>query len=121
MIYLLYIGITIGTFLLMEVVTWLTHKYVMHGFGWFLHADHHSREPEHVDSFFEKNDSFFVIFAVPAMLGYIFGSIYALPLIIAAAIGITLYGATYFMIHDVLFHQRIKIRMRGILLVWKFA
>jgi beta-carotene 3-hydroxylase len=85
----------------------------MHGFGWFLHADHHSRYAKKSDAFFEKNDSFFVIFAVPAMLGYIFGSIYSLPLLFAAAIGITLYGLTYFMIHDVLFHQRIKLRIGG--------
>jgi beta-carotene 3-hydroxylase len=34
-------------------------------------------------------------------------------MLIAAAIGITLYGFTYFMIHDVLFHQRIPLRVKG--------
>ena len=97
----------------MEFVAWFTHKYVMHGFGWFLHADHHSPKSQSSKSFLEKNDAFFVIFAVPAMLAYIFGSVYSIPLLIAAGIGVTLYGATYFLIHDVLFHQRIKLRIRG--------
>lgn len=110
---LMFILVLLASYFFMEFVAWFAHKYIMHGFGWFLHADHHSPNPQEKDSFFEKNDSFFVIFAVPAMLGYIFGSIYSLPLLIAAAIGISLYGATYFMIHDVLFHQRIKIRIRG--------
>jgi beta-carotene 3-hydroxylase len=105
--------ILIASYLFMEFVAWFAHKYVMHGFGWFLHADHHSRNPQRQDAFFERNDSFFVIFAVPAMLGYIFGAIYGIPLLISAAIGITLYGFTYFMIHDVLFHQRIRLRIRG--------
>ena len=29
------------TFLLMEGITWCTHKFVMHGFLWYLHEDHH--------------------------------------------------------------------------------
>ena len=110
---LMFILVLIASYFFMEFVAWFAHKYVMHGWGWFLHADHHSRSPQQSDAFFEKNDSFFVIFAIPAMLGYILGSIYSIPLLIAAAIGITLYGATYFLIHDVLFHQRIKLRIRG--------
>ena len=110
---LMFILVLLASYFFMEFVAWFAHKYVMHGFGWFLHADHHAPNYQARDSFFEKNDAFFVIFAVPAMLGYIFGSIYAIPLLIAAAIGISLYGITYFMIHDVLFHQRIKLRIRG--------
>ena len=52
----------------MEGVTWCTHKYVMHGFGWFLHEDHHQPGYPNV---FEKNDAFFVVFAIPSMLFFI--------------------------------------------------
>jgi beta-carotene 3-hydroxylase len=45
MIWAAYIGVLLGTFLLMEGITWLTHKYVMHGFLWSLHRDHHQKEP----------------------------------------------------------------------------
>jgi beta-carotene 3-hydroxylase len=92
----------------MEGVAWFTHKYVMHGFLWNLHEDHHF--PKHVDrkSFFEKNDWFFVIFAFPSMVGYIIGSLYGSNLALSIAIGITLYGIAYFVFHEVVFHRRLK-------------
>ena len=39
-----YILITIITYAGMEGVTWFVHKYVMHGFLWVLHEDHHQLE-----------------------------------------------------------------------------
>lgn len=33
--------LVILVFILMEGATWLIHKYIMHGFLWFLHKDHH--------------------------------------------------------------------------------
>ncbi|VAW03475.1 Beta-carotene hydroxylase, partial [hydrothermal vent metagenome] len=27
----------------MEFIAWGTHKYIMHGFGWSWHRDHHER------------------------------------------------------------------------------
>ena len=59
-----YFLILIGTFLTMEGITWLTHKYVMHGFLWALHKDHHDHSNEGP---LEKNDYFFVIFALPTI------------------------------------------------------
>ena len=38
---LLKTSIVIITFLFMEFVAWFAHKYIMHGFLWFLHKDHH--------------------------------------------------------------------------------
>ncbi|HAB28844.1 MAG TPA: carotene hydroxylase, partial [Xanthomarina gelatinilytica] len=94
-----------GTFSLMELVTWLTHKYVMHGFLWYLHADHHQPKYPHV---FEKNDAFFVIFAIPSILLFYFGAVPELNFMFFIGLGIFLYGLTYFLIHDVLIHQRFK-------------
>ncbi len=105
MFILLYIVITLGTFSLMELVTWLTHKYVMHGFLWYLHADHHQPKYPHV---FEKNDAFFVIFAIPSILLFYFGAVPELNFMFFIGLGIFLYGLTYFLIHDVLIHQRFK-------------
>jgi beta-carotene 3-hydroxylase len=48
----------------MECVTWLTHKYLMHGFMWYFHEDHH--QPKYAN-IFERNDIFFAIFAIPSM------------------------------------------------------
>ena len=99
------IAILIFTFLIMECVAWLSHKYIMHGLGWFLHKDHHQKE---IEGFFEKNDFFFLIFAIPGILCLLFGSFYNnLPLIMVGT-GITLYGATYFLVHDIVIHQRFK-------------
>ena len=63
------------TFAVMEGVTWLTHKYVMHGFLWYLHEDHH----QPTGHFFEKNDAFFLIFAIPSMACIFYGTFNAMP------------------------------------------
>lgn len=97
--------ITVITFFIsMEGVAWITHKYIMHGLLWSLHKDHHRREYE---GFFEKNDFFFLFFAVPGIICLIAGLPHFTS-VFFAGIGITLYGFTYFLIHDVLVHQRLK-------------
>jgi beta-carotene 3-hydroxylase len=99
-----YLLITLLTFFLMEGVTWLTHKYVMHGFLWYLHEDHHQKGP----GFFEKNDAFFLIFAVPSFLSILLGNIYGNYWAVSIGVGVMLYGAAYFLVHEVIIHQRFK-------------
>tara|TARA_R110000772_G_scaffold209506_2_gene320054 strand:- start:803 stop:1207 length:405 start_codon:yes stop_codon:yes gene_type:complete len=89
----------------MEVVTWCTHKFVMHGFLWVLHADHH--EPKY-PNVFEKNDAFFVIFAIPSILLLYFGISPTINYLFFIGLGILFYGIAYFLVHDVLIHQRFK-------------
>lgn len=93
------------TFICMEGVTWLTHKYVMHGFLWTLHRDHHQKE----EGFFERNDAFFLIFAIPGSSLIFFGvsgvGQFSLPI----GIGITLYGMAYLLVHDIFIHQRFRL------------
>jgi len=101
----LYILIVISTFLFMEFVAWSAHKYIMHGFLWNLHADHHKKDD---GQFFEKNDYFFLIFATPGILLFAIGSLYHYPFLISIAAGITLYGLCYFLVHDIFIHQRFK-------------
>ena len=96
--------ITLGVFIIMEGVSWFTHKYVMHGFGWFLHEDHH--HPKYDG--FEKNDLFFAIFAIPSMALFYFGSNTEYIYLLYIGLGILCYGIAYFIIHDVLIHQRFK-------------
>jgi len=100
-----YIFIFVVTYFTMEVVTWLTHKYVMHGFLWVLHEDHHQPKYKGV---FEKNDAFFVIGAIPSITLFYFGVNPELNFKFFIALGILFYGITYFMVHDVLIHQRFK-------------
>ncbi|AWG23099.1 carotene hydroxylase [Flavobacterium faecale] len=97
--------ITLAVFLVMECVTWLTHKYVMHGFMWYFHADHH--QPKYA-GIFERNDIFFVIFAIPSIVLFYLGAQAGFNHLFFIGLGITIYGFCYFMIHDVLIHQRFK-------------
>jgi beta-carotene 3-hydroxylase len=104
MVVVFYILVLLGTFVAMEGITWLTHRYVMHGFLWYLHRDHHQVEP----GFFEKNDAFFIIFAVPSILLIFFGTYDKTWWMQAVGFGIMAYGIAYFIIHDVIIHQRFK-------------
>ncbi len=98
------LAITFGTFMAMEAVTWCTHKFVMHGFLWYLHRDHHQGN----EGFFEKNDAFFLIFAIPSFLLILFGTLNGYDFKLFIGIGIALYGLAYFLVHDVFIHQRFK-------------
>jgi beta-carotene 3-hydroxylase len=103
-------GIVLLTFTIMEGVTWLTHKYIMHGLLWNLHEDHHQKNEEH---FFEKNDAFFIIFAVLSMICYGFGTfVPSVNFLLYIGIGITMYGLAYFTVHDIFIHQRFKLFTR---------
>ena len=100
------IFITLLVFLLMEPLTWFIHKYIMHGFLWILHKDHHDHSN---NGALEKNDYFFVIFAIPAIALFYLGSLQNYNYLFFIGLGITLYGMAYFFVHDIFIHQRVKI------------
>jgi beta-carotene 3-hydroxylase len=97
--------ITLIAFAAMEGVAWLTHKFLMHGAFWFLHHDHHHKQEP---VFLERNDFFFLIFAIPGILCLLYGTYYN-SLFLYIGMGITLYGACYFFVHDIFIHQRFKL------------
>ena len=86
--------------LFMECFAWAMHKYVMHGWGWGWHKSHH--EPH--DNTVEKNDLYAVVFAIVPIALFTVGMWYE-PLW-WIALGITIYGAIYAFVHDMLVHQR---------------
>jgi len=88
----------------MEYVAWLTHKYVMHGFLWVLHEDHH--RPRHRG--LQKNDLFAVFFSLISIGLILPGAIYRVWPLVSAGLGMALYGVGYVLFHDVLFHRRIR-------------
>ncbi|MFT5337831.1 MAG: beta-carotene 3-hydroxylase [Luteibaculaceae bacterium] len=100
----IFLGITLGTFVFMEGMAWFTHRFVMHGFLWVLHVDHHVPHSH----FFEKNDLFFLIFAVPSFLCFYFGAMAGFDFKFFIGLGILAYGICYFLVHDVLIHRRFK-------------
>lgn len=89
----------------MEAVAYLTHRFVMHGPLWSLHRSHHEPRASGV----EWNDLFGLFFAVPSVaciyLGVRDGS-WLLPL----GLGMTAYGAIYFLFHDIVVHRRVPVR-----------
>lgn len=100
------IFIVLVSFTSMEAVAWFTHKYVMHGLLWRLHKDHHKKESA---GFFEHNDFFFLIFALPGIITLFFGMRSNFSVLFWIGLGITLYGMAYFLVHDIFIHQRFKI------------
>ncbi len=99
--------IVLATIAAMEWVAWASHKYVMHGFAWEWHRDHH--EPH--DKLLEKNDRFGLVGAALSIGLFAIGS----PLVLGAdawwpgtwlGLGVLGYGVIYTLIHDGLVHQR---------------
>jgi beta-carotene 3-hydroxylase len=103
--YIINFSIVLAAFMGMECVAWLAHKYIMHGFGWFLHKDHHEKGTE---AFFERNDFFFLVFALPGIIGLFLGMRNDYNFLFWIGLGITFYGAAYFLVHDIFIHQRFK-------------
>ena len=103
---LFWILIFLGTFSIMEFMAWFTHKYVMHGFLWSLHKDHHKKDHK---SWFERNDAFFIFYAIVSMVCFYLWNYenvwYCLPI----GLGILAYGIAYFTVHDIFIHQRFKL------------
>ncbi|MCS7229114.1 MAG: sterol desaturase family protein [Candidatus Kryptonium sp.] len=94
------------TLILMEPIVWMIHKYVMHGFLWILHKDHHQKYPK---KGLEKNDLFVLFFALVSIAFIYSGVIGKNQITLGIGIGMTAYGVLYFLMHDVLSHQRIKL------------
>ena len=108
------IAVFLAAFAFMEGFAWFTHKYVMHGFMWVWHRSHH--EPR--TGAFELNDLFAVVFATPAIVGIWFG-VHGVPWLLPVGLGITAYGAVYFMFHDGLVHRRYPVPLNGKSRFWK--
>lgn len=101
-----WILIFLGTFFIMEFNAWFTHKYIMHGFLWSLHKDHHKKDH---DSWFERNDFFFIFYAVVSITFILLWKYNDLWVGLPIGIGIFAYGLSYFIVHDIFIHQRFKL------------
>ena len=101
------LALVLATVAAMEWVAWASHKYVMHGFGWGWHRDHH--QPH--DGFFERNDLYAAVGAALSISMFAVGS----PLVMGEGawepgtwigLGVLGYGIIYTLVHDGLVHQR---------------
>lgn len=105
---LAHFSVIVIVFAAMEGVAWFLHKFVMHGVGWYLHEDHHRFTGKR----FQKNDVFGVFFGIMSFTFILTGILSGFDVKFALGIGIALYGMGYFLVHDVFFHRRIRIKHR---------
>ena len=111
----IFVVLALAAFAFMEGFAWFTHKYVMHGFMWVWHRSHH--EPR--TGAFELNDLFAVVFAAPAIIAIWLGVNTDMGWLLPVGVGITAYGAVYFMFHDGLVHRRYPVPLDGRSAFWK--
>ena len=100
-----FVLVAVAALVLMEPVTALTHRFVMHGFAMGWHRSHHE-PPRRV---LEANDLFPVVFAATTIVLLAIG-VYvpgAPSLLVPVGIGVTAYGAAYLLVHDVVIHRRL--------------
>ena len=96
-------------FLLLHLLSWnlwlglLVIRYAW--FLWSLHKDHHN---QNLASWWERNDLFFVFYAVISM-SFFYSQSNLDSYGFAVGFGIMAYGLTYFIVHDIFIHQRFKI------------
>jgi beta-carotene 3-hydroxylase len=102
----LWFFVLLSTFCFMEFMAWFSHKYIMHGFLWSLHKDHHIKNHK---SWFERNDTFFLFYALVSTVFVILWGEFNFWPGLPIALGIFLYGLTYFIVHDIFIHQRFKL------------
>lgn len=93
------------SFIGMELASWLIHRYIMHGPLWNIHKTHH----QHTGGWLELNDVFTIFFGSLAVIFLVVGLEQHNAVLTGAGAGITLYGLTYFVVHDMLIHRRIKL------------
>ncbi len=107
------LAVAAATFVVMEPVTYLVHRFVFHGAGMFLHRSHHRRwsAPRDDDGPLEANDAFPVVFAATTMLALAVGfNVDGWSVLLPICVGVTFYGVAYAYVHDVYIHGRLGSR-----------
>lgn len=106
MMIVFWILIFLATFCFMEFMAWFTHKYIMHGFLWTLHKDHHRKDH---GNWWERNDLFFVFYAAISIGCFLLWKYEDIWFTLPIGLGILAYGMAYFSVHDIFIHQRFKL------------
>lgn len=97
------VSLVVITTLMMEIISWILHKYLFHGPLWFIHQTHHNRT---LHQKLEFNDVFSLMFTLISILSIWKGWYTPSDVYLYIGLGITLYGLIYFIVHDGLIHQR---------------
>jgi beta-carotene 3-hydroxylase len=92
-----------AAFAVMEPVAYASHRWLMHGPGWGLHASHHEGRPRG----FEANDWYPVGFAAATVVAMSVATSRRWRTVLAAGAGVTAYGAAYGVVHEIYAHRRV--------------
>lgn len=98
-------AIFLSTLIAMEGVGFLAHKYVMHGWGWFLHRSHHEEQL----GAFETNDIYLLVLGAVAVGLIVLGNSGYDPLQWVGA-GVAAFGLLYILVHDGVVHRHWPVR-----------
>lgn len=98
-------------FVVMEPITYLTHRFVMHGIGARLHRSHHRL----ASVGWEANDIYPLLFGGSVCVGLAAGfNIAGLSALVPVGVGVTLYGLAYALVHDIYTHGRVLLFHRPV-------
>jgi beta-carotene 3-hydroxylase len=103
------VWLVLGSFVLMEGVSYAGHRWVMHGFAMSWHRGHHLPPV----SRFERNDLFPLGFSGVGVLLFALAS-GGWTAMWWVGLGVTAYGAAYLFVHEVYIHHRLPLRVRNL-------
>ena len=94
----------------MEAVTYVVHRFVMHGALERLHLSHHRNAgAEFADKSPEANDVFPLAFSAVVVAAFWLGfNVGGLAWLLPLFIGVTIYGVVYTVVHDGIIHGRVR-------------
>jgi beta-carotene 3-hydroxylase len=95
------------SFAAMEVVSYATHRWLMHGPGMGWHRSHHLPAKGRV----ERNDLFPLCFSAVGVTLFALASFGSLRPLFWVATGVTAYGLLYLAVHEVCIHRRLPVRV----------
>ncbi len=88
----------------MEPVAALSHRLLMHGPGWSWHRSHHRVRASGA----QRNDLFPAIAAVLTVMVLAAATASHQAVVVAAGVGVSGYGVSYAVVHDVCVHGRLS-------------
>ena len=115
---MLFTAVAVVAFVVMEPVTYLSHRFVMHGLAERIHRSHHVPGAGR----WEANDAFPVVFSSVAMVATMAAyQGWTSRLVLAVVAGVSAYGLLYALVHDVYIHRRLPLFRRRHALLERLA
>jgi beta-carotene 3-hydroxylase len=102
--------VALAVWLGMEPLTYLAHRRLMHGRrGYAWHRSHHAPGAHR----WERNDLYPLVFATATIAVMAVGTwVDGLRVLVPITVGVTLYGFSYLLVHDVFIHRRLRLLPR---------